>query len=259
MRMNRRTQERLKRGLANPLDRKSAIEAWDRVREGLGLSKTYPRLLTKPAGNTKFAKGGQYGLCLLPHRLSGHNVCPHSTPQCRDLCINWSGRGRTDRSQNGRLARTKFLFDEPRGFARLLLNEIKALPSGSFVRLNTFSDIVWEEIFPAIFTVNPDLRFYDYTKHPVGSRNPPDNYSLTHSASERWSDQQVIDTVDSGHNVAVVFPIKRGAPMVKKWNGLFVIDGDENDSRYSDPNGVVVGLRAKGKAIHADSGFVRNV
>jgi hypothetical protein len=37
-----------------------------------------------------------------------------------------------------------------------------------------------------------------------------------------------------------------------------VIDGDEHDYRPADDKGVIVGLRAKGKAIKDKSGFVRN-
>jgi hypothetical protein len=39
---------------------------------------------------------------------------------------------------------------------------------------------------------------------------------------------------------------------------LPVVDGDKNDARYEDPRGVVVGLRAKGKAFRSDSPFVRS-
>ena len=40
--------------------------------------------------------------------------------------------------------------------------------------------------------------------------------------------------------------------------GLTVIDGDKTDTRYDDSRGVVVGLRAKGKAAQLPvGGFVR--
>jgi hypothetical protein len=38
--------------------------------------------------------------------------------------------------------------------------------------------------------------------------------------------------------------------------GRPVIDGDEHDLRFLDPSGVVVGLRAKGKARKQRGGFV---
>ena len=40
------------------------------------------------------------------------------------------------------------------------------------------------------------------------------------------------------------------------WNGFPVINGDENDLRFLDPKGVVVGLKAKGKAKTDTTGFV---
>jgi len=42
-------------------------------------------------------------------------------------------------------------------------------------------------------------------------------------------------------------------------NGVWfdVIDGDLSDYRVNDPVGVLIGLRAKGKAIGDKSGFVR--
>jgi hypothetical protein len=40
------------------------------------------------------------------------------------------------------------------------------------------------------------------------------------------------------------------------FHGLKVIDGDKDDLRFLDPKGVIVGLIAKGDAIHDDTGFV---
>jgi hypothetical protein len=62
-----------------------------------------------------------------------------------------------------------------------------------------------------------------------------------------------LDYLRAGGNVAVVF--RGGLP--ETWNGYPVIDGDVTDVRYLDPRGVVVGLKAKGKARTDTSGFVR--
>ena len=40
------------------------------------------------------------------------------------------------------------------------------------------------------------------------------------------------------------------------WHGFTVIDGDDDDLRYLDMGGVVIGLKAKGKAKKDTSGFV---
>jgi hypothetical protein len=56
--------------------------------------------------------------------------------------------------------------------------------------------------------------------------------------------------------MAVVFHVKKGQPLPKLWQGKAVIDGDEHDARIHDPKGIIVGLRAKGKARADDTGFV---
>ena len=53
-------------------------------------------------------------------------------------------------------------------------------------------------------------------------------------------------------NYAVVFKSKT-LPMY--YAGYAVINGDESDLRFLDEKGVVVGLKAKGRAKKSDSGF----
>ena len=82
----------------------------------------------------------------------------------------------------------------------------------------------------------------------------PDNYSLTWSysqASKAYSDR-LADVVKSGMNAAAVF--RKRVPA--SFAGLPVIDGDQHDLRSLDPQGVIVGLEAKGKAVYDQSGFV---
>jgi hypothetical protein len=248
---------RLRDGFANPLPLREARAAWREVRVSVGLSPTAPRLLTRPGGNVKLGKGGQFGLCLLPHRLSGTNLCPYSTPGCRSVCLNTAGRGSMMYVQEGRLARSRFLVERPEAFAAVLEREILNLPPDSAVRLNVLSDLLWEQIFPRIFTVRDDIQFYDYTKYPISSRNTPMNYHLTYSASEHWTDAAIADAVAGGDNVTVVLNLRRSEVMPTIWNGLPVVDGDVNDARYDDPRGVVVGLRAKGAAVQSTTPFVR--
>jgi len=47
--------------------------------------------------------------------------------------------------------------------------------------------------------------------------------------------------------------------MPETYNGLPVFNGDESDLRFLDPQGVIVGLYAKGKAKKDTSGFVKIV
>lgn len=247
----------LSRGFATTMPLNEAREAWATVRGSLGLRPTTPRLLTWPTGNAKFRKGGQYGLSLAPHRTSGANVCMYSTKECRALCIYSAGRGSTDVVQRGRNARTVFLFREPAAFRALLRHELSLLPSGVGVRLNTYSDVPWELVDHSLFW-RRDLHFYDYTKYPPGARKSPPNYRLTYSATEQWSVGEIRGTVAGGLNVAVVFRLKRSQPMPDEWHGIPVIDGDKTDARYDDPDGIIVGLRAKGRAFRSNSPFVRD-
>jgi hypothetical protein len=64
-------------------------------------------------------------------------------------------------------------------------------------------------------------------------------------------------------NVSMVFNVKRDMPLPKthKINGkrYKVIDGDIDDLRFKDKSGVIVGLRAKGKAIKNNGEFVQKV
>jgi hypothetical protein len=63
-------------------------------------------------------------------------------------------------------------------------------------------------------------------------------------------------------NVAVVFGVGKGQPLPDSFRAYEVLDGDLSDARFLDrgngnrPGPYVVGLRAKGKAVHDCSGFV---
>jgi hypothetical protein len=138
--------------------------------------------------------------------------------------------------------------------------------------LNGTSDLPWERFpvtvdgvdYPHVFAAFPAVTFYDYTKWPVRLRplvaGIP-NYSLTFSLAESNEDKAA-DALAAGINVAAVYAVKRGQPFPAC--GMIggriapIIDGDESDLRFRDPQtGVIVGLRAKGRAIRDRSGFVR--
>ena len=68
---------------------------------------------------------------------------------------------------------------------------------------------------------------------------------------------ECLDALNNGINVAVVFEKE----LPKKYLGFEVINGDETDLRFLDKKGkngkgVIVGLKAKGKAKKDTSGFV---
>lgn len=219
------------------------------------------KLLTD--SNPKLLKGMKFGylpfiLHLAPYTLSGHNVCPASSPECRKLCLNTAGRGRFDKTQAARIRKTQYFFGNRSRFLWDLVRDIQAgirkarkLGLIPCFRLNGTSDIRWEVVFPDLFEQFSYVQFYDYTKL-VNRRNLPDNYHLTFSLSENNGD--VIDTVfRNGMNVAAVF---KNIPEV--YRGRKVIVGDEHDLRFLDPKGVYVGLTAKGEAKKVETGgFVK--
>jgi len=221
--------------------------------------KATPSLLGKENTKLKKSKGAvTYGLSLLPADLSGVNVCSFSTAGCRAGCLASAGRGRFDSVSNGRRWRTNLLAEHPDIFIRLIAHELRQLETRHgkklAVRLNVLSDLRWELFAPNLFREFETVQFYDYTKFPAsGRKNLPDNYYLTGSYSER--NTSVKKLLKSYPTVAVVF---ESVPV--KFQGVRVIDGDAHDDRYSDPNGVIVGLKAKGDAIGDDSsGFVVTV
>ncbi len=118
------------------------------------------------------------------------------------------------------------------------------------VRLNGTTDIKWENY--SLLDKFPDLQFYNYTKWPPNLREClPDNYHLTFSHSEaaaslerskEWFERKV--------NTAVVF---RGE-LPKTYLNKPVINGDDSDLRFTDPVGVIVGLKVKGKARPKETG-----
>ena len=221
-------------------------------------------LLTWPDGNSKLAKSVRptYGLSLAPSTVSGEwNNCRYATKGCIKACLNTAGKGTFPVVQQGRVWKTLFLGADPQAFLDLLIHEIDLAvrrDEAVNVRLNVLSDIPWERITPALFTLWGDaVKFYDYTKWP--DRAGSNVLDVTFSASERTTHQKVVGRSRAGQNVAMVFDTKVGQPLPLSWHGVTVVDGDESDDRTLDPRGRIVGLRAKGFAKQDRSGFVRQV
>lgn len=217
--------------------------------------------------NAKTVKGQSKGyltgiLYLAPDRVSGLiNVCPNASPACRAACLYSAGRGAFNSVQKARTAKTVFYVKDRERFLSTLTENVasvirKAKSKGmrATVRLNGTSDIGWERY--TVIQAFKTTRFYDYTKnvqrmHAFLDGKLPSNYSLTFSRSET-NESQCLEVLKRGGNVAVVF--RKELPT--HWNGFPVINGDENDLRFLDPKGVVVGLKAKGKAKTDTTGFV---
>lgn len=231
------------------------------IRATFGFAANSTPLIT--GGNEKYGKSKlpTFGLSLAQAETSGNNVCRFSTAGCREVCVAQNGNGTFSSVQRGRLARNAWLTINPSGFISVLVAEIRkvaATHNGEVAfRLNTFSDIRWEDFLPAnIFQL---ATFYDYTKWPMRLRPEPTNYALVRSVTERDTDADIIGMVSSGVVPVVVFDAKRHA-LPATFHGITVVDGDATDERFADSSGVIVGLAAKGRvrAMRA-SGFARSV
>jgi hypothetical protein len=121
------------------------------------------------------------------------------------------------------------------------------------IRINGTSDLAW---IPAMMASEfAGIQFYDYTKRDNPELRIRPNYSLTFSYTGH-NLTEALSALSHGVNVAVVFSTRKGFQLPESWNGYPVIDGDLHDLRFRDPKGVVVGLRAKGKAKTQQSPFV---
>ncbi len=220
------------------------------------------KLLT--LGNPKATKSIDYGyltgiLHLLPHTLSGHNVCPQASPGCSASCLNLTGRGGLTSAQAARRRRTLLYFNNPEAFYTHLTSDVYTLMDEALrrglkpaVRCNGTSDMPRVAMYMA--AKFPDVQFYDYTKIKAHAlrRDRPANLYLTFSRSET-NEADCLDVLKSGVNVSVIF----GDRFPDEWNGYRVIDGDKHDLRFLDPTPVVVGLTPKGKLAKQDTtGFV---
>jgi hypothetical protein len=239
------------------------------------------------------------GLSLLPHSMSYHdpnvadiraempiayrvhemhdvqlNACTRATRECRASCLVFSGRNLADDYNTvKKYSLLQSLIRHPVAFGRMLVAAIERHRRISLkkhvyplVRLNVFSDLPWETMFPGLFehfSGDNFVQFYDYTKVPA--RKVPENYDLTFSfaGTKQNLDDMDFEVKQNRRRVAVVFAKvierpregavvevpaktpkgKRGLP--KTFMGLPVIDGDVSDMRSFDQAPSVVGLRWK--------------
>lgn len=237
--------------------------------------------------NAKTAKGESLGYLTAVHYMMPHtggigNVCPFASRLCASACLSTAGRLAFSPAQTAQ-ARRRSAWDRDRdGFLAAAVIAIhKAIGKANraglrlAVRLNGTSDIPFESIridarelpeafrsfriagrtLPEIFAT---VQFYDYTKNPNRMGRGPVNYHLTFSRSEDNSGS-AFALASHGFNVAVVFSTPRGKALPGQYQGFPVIDGDRHDLRFMDGTGVIVGLRAKGRARRDSSGFVVTV
>ena len=208
--------------------------------------------------NAKTVKGEKKGYktfiqYFAPSKLSSYNVCSHATKGCINSCLNTSGRGKFYMVTWARIRKTlAYMFDKKRYISNLELHiEIESLKAKhqGFIpvfRLNGTSDLNWLSTIAKF----PNVQFYDYTKIlGMVKKNKLPNYDLTFSKSET-NDKEVKQAIKLT-KVACVFRTLPDTYLGKK-----VIDGDNDDLRFTNKKNVIIGLHAKGKAKKDKSGFV---
>lgn len=241
---------------------------------------TKTKKLLSISADAKTIKGNKLGvmtgvLYLAPNDISGFEVCPMATAGCKLACLYTAGRGIYSKTQNARINKTKWFFEDRKSFMALLVENIESLirkvdrngyvPA---VRLNGTSDIAWEKFkvirdgvaYASIMEAFPDVNFYDYTAilGRTKALNLP-NYQLTFSLKEN-NDKSALKAIQQGYNIAVVMKLGRTESKPETWSGYPVVNGDDTDVRFYDPkNGHIIGLFPKGKARYDTSGFVRNL
>jgi hypothetical protein len=218
--------------------------------------------------NPKIQKGTKLGylsfiLHLAPATLSGRETCPKRTAGCTAACLNTAGRGgmfkkgeTTNMIQKARIRKTEYFFNDRAGFMADLVSDInKAIKFAAkqgltpVFRLNGTSDLSWEKYEAAlgknIFELFDYVQFYDYTKVLGRKVKHLKNYHLTFSKAD-GNDADVAEALLQGMSVVAVYDeIPAGVP-----------SADETDLRFLDPKGIMLGLKAKGKAKKDYSGFV---
>jgi hypothetical protein len=218
--------------------------------------------------NPKIQKGTKLGylsfiLHLAPSTLSGKNTCPKATKGCIAACLNTAGRGgmfkrgeNTNMIQKARIRKTQYFFNQRQDFMLDLKRDIeKAIKMAERLglipvfRLNGTSDLSWEkyDMIPGqnVFECFPTVQFYDYTKILGRKVKGYANYHLTFSKAD-GNDSDVAEALLQGMSVVAVYDqIPQGVP-----------SADETDLRFLDPKGVMLGLKAKGRAKKDYTGFV---
>jgi hypothetical protein len=237
------------------------------------------KLLTPDFANAKTAKNAQFSqyesyiLHLSPANIGFQflgrkgTLCPMASEGCMAACLNTAGRGRFNSIQESRLRKTLYFILFKDLFMSHLEKEIskleaKAIKNGKrlVVRLNGTSDIQWENIKLGqsglnIFQRFDMVQFYDYTKIVRRlEKGLPSNYYVIFSASES-NDSDWNKALSLGYNVAMVFN-----QIPERYNNVNVLNGDTHDFRFLDgQRGVIIGLKAKGKAKNDTSGFVKQL
>ena len=225
------------------------------------------KLLTSSAKTVKGEKLGYFTMVqyLMAGTKSGYNMCPMATEACLDLCLGHnSGRMVMNTVQQAQYKRTINFMENREAHMNQMVDEIErgiryAQKKGLIpvIRPNGTSDQRWENIpvqgYPNLMELFAEYQHYDYTKLD-NRRNIPDNYDLTFSRSEtNWPVCE--EMLAKGTRVAVCGTADPFSGAPPSW-GYPIVDGDEHDLTFLQPNPSIIWLKAKGKKAKEDtSGF----
>jgi hypothetical protein len=226
--------------------------------------KVPTKLLSKGSTNAKTAKNSIETLILylapFTQNSKGINLCPKATAGCAAACLFTAGRGAFSNVAQSRMNRTEYYLHDRKTFlsqiAKEINNKAKKVPTLA-VRLNGTSDIKLVEMLTLTHDIAPNVVFYDYTKIPskAGNRKTTQghDYIVTYSFNEgKDAIPNALEVLNRGGNVAAVF--RKELP--DTFLGYLVIDGDASDIEMLNHRGVILGLKAKGKAKKDTTGFV---
>jgi hypothetical protein len=229
------------------------------------------KLISKGSSNAKTSKNSleTHILYLMPftQNSKGINLCTKASQSCIEACLVTAGFASVYVTVNeARSRRTELYINNRTEFCERIYKELfllnkKAVKNGGEieVRLNGTSDldfiaIIKNRLGKDILSDFPNLIFYDYTKILGKVEKYRDTrYTLTFSRNE-LNEKDSIKALSYGANVAVVFDHKK--PMPSTYLGANVIDGDKADDLMLVNRGVILGLKAKGRAKLDTYGFV---
>lgn len=234
---------------------------------------TIPKKLLSPgATNAKTAKNEikTFILYLAPYNQNSKkiNICPKASKGCAAACLFTAGRGAFSNVIKSRTNKTEYFLHNKSLFIKQLAKEIlsevaKARKKGEKVafRLNGTSDLDFVYLLKKyaaldIADLYPVAVFYDYTKILGKVKKYLDyrNYFVTFSRAED-NEAEALEALALGANVSAVF----SPALPDTWQNHKVIDGDKSDLIMIYNRGVVLGLKAKGRAKTDKTNFTINI
>jgi hypothetical protein len=231
------------------------------------------KLLSDGSTNAKTKKNNikSFILYLSPYNQNSFkkNVCANASAGCIKGCLFEAGMGVFSNVKKARIAKTDYLLSDKEGFLDQLAKEIlyqyaKAKKAGEKIamRLNGTSDLDFFTLLQKyaqldVTKLADHVIFYEYTKNINYIKRWEGAPNITYTFSKSENNTSVIPAaIAYGANVAVVF--RKELPTSYNIGGVEipVIDGDQSDIMMLYNKGIILGLKAKGKAKKDTSGFV---